>query len=310
MRGGRTARFVGSVATCALCLASAPATANGSSPVLEALVLTSNGDGVFSNSDNTSGTCGLFRAFVIAGADPTGTILNPIGNWSDDLTQTLGSGQSTYTMLATGDLASDWSMKVYFGGLSSPLVLSSASPTGTIDVGGIHVSVSASVSSSTLDRVSACFATPDGVKDTVSHVLFTLPTLGTACAAPAECPTGFCVDGVCCNTACDGTCAVCARASGAAVNGTCTTLPEGPNGVCERTCVSVHDCPPPEVCSPEGLCAAPPPAVSDASGCRVPPRAPGGAPPSSTVALALAAAAALARRRGSWSGRGGGRPPG
>ncbi len=145
------------------------------SPVLEALVLTSNGGGVFSNSDNTSGTCGLFRAFVIAGADPTGTILNPIGNWSNDLEQTLGSGQSTYTMLGTGDFSSDWSMQIYFAGLSSPLVLSSTSPNGTINVGGVDVAASASVYSSSLDRVSACFATPDGLDDSVGSVVLTVP---------------------------------------------------------------------------------------------------------------------------------------
>ena len=98
-----------------------------------------------------------------------------MGNWSDLLEQTLGSGQSTYTLLATGDLAPDWSLQVVFAGLSSPLVLSSTSPTGTIDVGGVDVSVSASFSRSTLDLVAACFATPDGVNDTVGQIVFTVP---------------------------------------------------------------------------------------------------------------------------------------
>jgi hypothetical protein len=33
--------------------------------------------------------------------------------------------------------------------------------------------------------------------------------LGTACTMAAECASGFCVDGVCCNTACTGSCMTC-----------------------------------------------------------------------------------------------------
>ena len=136
-----------------------------------------------------------------------------------------------------------------------------------------------------------------------------LPTTGTACAAPADCPTGFCVDHVCCDTACDGACTVCARASGATFDGVCTTLPEGAGGVCTRTCVSVHDCPPPDVCGPEGRRAAPPPwrATRAAAACprapgvalRPPPRWPSPSPPPPSRAGAAAArrAAAAALRQ-------------
>ena len=129
-------------------------------------------------------------------------------------------------------------------------------------------------------------------------------TSGPGCAAPADCPTGFCVDQICCDTACDGTCAVCVRASGAAFDGFCTTLPDDADGVCTRTCVSVNDCPPPSVCSPEGRCAAPPPMASDVSGCRAASRAPGGASLPGVTALTLAVAATLARRRGRRRGSG------
>ena len=49
--------------------------------------------------------------------------------------------------------------------------------------------------------------------------------LGTACGASSECGSGFCIDGVCCNTACAaGVCDACSVAAGAAVGGTCSLL--------------------------------------------------------------------------------------
>jgi hypothetical protein len=52
---------------------------------------------------------------------------------------------------------------------------------------------------------------------------------GSACAAAAACVSGFCVDGVCCNTACGAgaatDCQACSTAKGAATNGTCANLP-------------------------------------------------------------------------------------
>lgn len=47
---------------------------------------------------------------------------------------------------------------------------------------------------------------------------------GAACGSTRECKSGFCVDGVCCDTACGGgadDCQVCSKASGGSVDGTC-----------------------------------------------------------------------------------------
>lgn len=65
--------------------------------------------------------------------------------------------------------------------------------------------------------------------------------LGAACGTGFECKSGFCVDGVCCNTACgysNADCQVCAQAAGASADGTCTTLAAGSvcraaSGVCD-----------------------------------------------------------------------------
>ncbi|MBI4705330.1 MAG: hypothetical protein HY744_29850 [Deltaproteobacteria bacterium] len=51
---------------------------------------------------------------------------------------------------------------------------------------------------------------------------------GLACSLPTDCLSGFCVDGVCCNSACGGgspdDCMTCSRAFGGAVDGACQPL--------------------------------------------------------------------------------------
>ena len=58
---------------------------------------------------------------------------------------------------------------------------------------------------------------------------------GAACTDGAACGSGFCVDGVCCDTACGGPCVACALAAQGAVDGTCTPL-TGVDCVAGATC--------------------------------------------------------------------------
>ena len=67
-------------------------------------------------------------------------------------------------------------------------------------------------------------------------------TLGSPCAAAPECFSGFCVDGRCCNSDCQGLCRACDVFP---QEGTCANIPAGtdPDNEC------------PGVCNGSGMCA-------------------------------------------------------
>src|SRR5688572_7690227 len=70
--------------------------------------------------------------------------------------------------------------------------------------------------------------------------------LGGACDCAAECGSGFCADGACCNTACTGACVSCALAGG---KGECGPVAAGvadPHGICKTE--------PASSCGMNGLC--------------------------------------------------------
>lgn len=64
--------------------------------------------------------------------------------------------------------------------------------------------------------------------------------LGLGCVVEGDCATGFCIDGVCCDTACDGVCEGCDVDAG-----TCTPHPQGTD--------PDDDCAP-LTCNGEGAC--------------------------------------------------------
>ncbi len=75
--------------------------------------------------------------------------------------------------------------------------------------------------SGTCNGAGACGAAPSGNKDD-----------GSTCGAASECKSNFCVDGVCCREACDGTCKSCAT-------GTCKEIKlqeDAPNCSYPRIC--------------------------------------------------------------------------
>ncbi|MDP1916290.1 MAG: hypothetical protein Q8L14_08590, partial [Myxococcales bacterium] len=67
---------------------------------------------------------------------------------------------------------------------------------------------------------------------------------GTTCAGNCDCLSGFCVDGVCCNTACNGACQRCSLLPGQ-IAGICTNVPAylDPDNDCGRyTCTGSGSC--------------------------------------------------------------------
>ena len=83
---------------------------------------------------------------------------------------------------------------------------------------------------------------------------------GTACSSASACASGFCVDGVCCESACDGICVSCDQAGQA---GKCSAYTAGSDpqkecglgsGVCRSTCNGAGACDYPQYGTPCGTC--------------------------------------------------------
>jgi hypothetical protein len=117
---------------------------------------------------------------------------------------------------------------------------------------------------------------------------------GDTCATGAECATGFCADGVCCNTACGGgdpgDCQACSVAAGAAVDGTCApsaagTVCRGAAGACDvaETCTGTSPACPADTLATQGTTCRP-----AAGACDVAEACTGTSPSCPTDALATA----------------------
>ncbi|MBI5543038.1 MAG: trypsin-like serine protease [Deltaproteobacteria bacterium] len=84
--------------------------------------------------------------------------------------------------------------------------------------------------------------------------------IGTACVAGAECRTGNCVGGVCCDQSCAGACQACSVAAGASQDGHCLAL-DG------TSCDDGNACRIGDVCH-SGTCSGSPKACEEAGPCR------------------------------------------
>ncbi len=107
----------------------------------------------------------------------------------------------------------------------------------------------------------------DGTSTVDQGAVYLWVLLGGACDSAADCLSGFCADGVCCDTACDGACDVCSEALGAEEDGVCAPAPIGSVGEpacapdacngesvdCEP-CETDAQCPPGLYCADGGAC--------------------------------------------------------
>jgi hypothetical protein len=89
--------------------------------------------------------------------------------------------------------------------------------------------------------------------------LFSAYATGSPCADASECASGFCVDGVCCDRACDGQCEACDLAKKGAC-GNVNGAPHGKRAACAGAASCVDDVAiAAPVCNGSGACAAPAP---------------------------------------------------
>jgi hypothetical protein len=90
--------------------------------------------------------------------------------------------------------------------------------------------------------------------------------LGLACAAAADCETGLCVDGVCCDASCGGSnpadCRACSVAAGASADGVCAVLSAA--SVCRP---AAGECDAPELCPGDAPTCPIDQALPDATPC-------------------------------------------
>ncbi len=177
---------------------------------------------------------------------------------------------------------------------------------GTPSMGGImnfgSGEVTWKVPASAFPGPGSLFVVVNGLAASGLHSVLLPAPNGHGCEVGAQCASGHCVDDVCCDTACEGSCKACSGA-GTCVNtasgvadprgvcqasacgtslcdgsGRCETLPDGTScssstmtaycqaGACTSgPCASSRDCGPGEVCAADGLCRTPIAPRSEAS---------------------------------------------
>ena len=160
----------------------------------------------------------------------------------------------TATLLGSGKVL------ITGGGLSSAELFDSTSfvPGGTMTT--VRWWSTATLLASGAVLVTGGSGGPSGILS--SAELFAQSVLGAACGSPVDCLSNFCADGVCCDSACTGSCSSCNQTS---FIGSCRPVASGPPaagrtcapysscaaGSCSTTCTTDPDC------TTGNYCAAP-----------------------------------------------------
>jgi hypothetical protein len=139
------------------------------------------------------------------------------------------------TLNATGATVTQGTLTLYTGGTAIATVSPDASGNFAFSW---SVPASAPLGTQTFTATYNGFATSDYsvniAGSSASRTIIIGNPNGYICETDADCRSGFCVDGVCCNSACgrnattgennNGDCQACSRFAGAAVDGTCGTV--------------------------------------------------------------------------------------
>src|SRR6185312_14487720 len=78
---------------------------------------------------------------------------------------------------------------------------------------------------------------------------------GAACIAGSQCTSNFCVDGVCCESACAGLCMACSAAKTGGADGSCAAVTAGTNPDSDCTADAPSTCGHSGMCNGAGACA-------------------------------------------------------
>ena len=129
------------------------------------------------------------------------------GTWSKTGSLTFGRANHTATLLKSGKVLAAGAGGTYPQFPSAELydpATGTWSKTGDLRQG--HSGHTATLFNSGMVLVAGGTHVSYGFKGTAELYH---PTSGLACTSASECVTGYCADGICCETACDGTCKVC-----------------------------------------------------------------------------------------------------
>ena len=124
------------------------------------------------------------------------------------------------------------------GGVAPFSVYRSTSPSGIIEPANL---VGQTPDSMWIDAGSAA-----------GSLIYFYEIAGSGCADGSECPSGFCSDGVCCDSACDGACETCNLPT---IAGTCAPVPAGSDP--DDECAGASTCNASGVCELERTCRPP-----------------------------------------------------
>lgn len=147
-----------------------------------------------------------------------------------------GGAEPTYTLTPTSSSAPSPVSPSSF----SPPTSGSASPSGAFSSNEDEVvdDTSQTTAAGSEGTVAETSSVTTSSEQSISPTGPSMFDIGTACEAADECESGYCVDGVCCETSCTGTCAACAIAGS---EGICS-VPESDEACPKALCPEDTEC--------------------------------------------------------------------